>query len=193
VKALLVGVEHGEGRRIRELLEAGRGLEIVGECGGLEASAAKLRELVPESPPRDGDAPLGGAKSAFVLVAANAMLRWIDHQASARPRRLTLKAVGRITFVDPAEVEWIDACGTGARVHSTVGTHDVTQSIGVFESELANEGFLRTHRSTLVNLSRVRSRELGPHGDHVLIMVSGKRLTIGRSYRERVRRALEGV
>jgi hypothetical protein len=42
-------------------------------------------------------------------------------------------------------------------------------------------------------LERVREREIGPHGDYVLVMASGRRLSVGRSHREQVRRALEGA
>ena len=120
------------------------------------------------------------------------LVRRMADAPPARPPRLALRAVGRVAFVEHDEIEWIDADGNGARVHTRDATYSVNEPLGALEAKLAGGRFLRSHRSTLVNLDRVREREIGPHGDYVLVLASGRRLSVGRSHREEVRRVLEG-
>lgn len=108
------------------------------------------------------------------------------------PRRLALRLAGRVLYVEPEEIEWIEATGDGSVVFVAGAEHRTSDTLAAFERRLAEAPFVRTHRSTLVNRDRVRQRELGPHGAYVLVTDSGRRLVVGRSRREEVRRALEG-
>src|SRR6185436_19826187 len=49
------------------------------------------------------------------------------------------------------------------------------------------ERFVRIHRSTIVNVDRVRELELTTHGNYVAILEGGQRLTVSRSFRARPR------
>ncbi|HXT19652.1 MAG TPA: LytTR family transcriptional regulator DNA-binding domain-containing protein [Thermoanaerobaculia bacterium] len=101
--------------------------------------------------------------------------------------RLTLRSTGRVGFLKTAEIEWVDAAHNYARIHTLDGkTHVAREPIGAIEARLDRERFLRIHRSTIINADCVRELELSTHGDYVAILSSGQRLTISRSFRDRL-------
>lgn len=59
------------------------------------------------------------------------------------------------------------------------------------EARLPASRFLRIHRSTLVNLDRIREVQSWFKGDFVVILHDGTRLTSGRTYRARVEQLLK--
>jgi len=107
--------------------------------------------------------------------------------APRRLDRLPLRSAGRVTFLRVDDVEWVDAAHNYVRIHSTDGqTHTVRGAIGELEARLAPERFVRIHRSTIVNVDRIRELELTPHGGHIAVLTSGQRLSVSRSFRERL-------
>jgi two-component system LytT family response regulator len=56
-------------------------------------------------------------------------------------------------------------------------------TLGALEERLDPERFRRISRSTLVNLDRVREVQPWFHGDAVVILESGARLSLSRRYR----------
>jgi two-component system LytT family response regulator len=105
---------------------------------------------------------------------------------SKKPGRLVFKESGRITFVQPDEVHWVEADGNYVRVHAGDGSHYVRETLGSLESQLPAERFMRISRSIIVNLDRVK--ELKPlfYGDYAVILKDGSRLNMSRSYRDRL-------
>ncbi|HEX9106337.1 MAG TPA: LytTR family DNA-binding domain-containing protein, partial [Longimicrobiales bacterium] len=119
-------------------------------------------------------------------------------------QRLAVRSGGRIVLLRMDDVEWIEARGNYARLHLAPSpgvvapgagggreprgpVHLVRETMAALEAALDPERFARIHRSTIVNLERVR--ELHPlfHGEYVVLMRSGERLTLSRGYRERLR------
>ena len=107
--------------------------------------------------------------------------------------RLPLRAAGRVTFLRTDHVEWVDAAHNYVRIHGTDGrTHVVRGGIGDLEARLDPCRFVRIHRSTIVNVERVRELELTPHGNYVAILEGGQRLAVSRSFRDRLPALLGG-
>ena len=63
-------------------------------------------------------------------------------------------------FLDVADIDWIEAAGYYACVHAGAETHILRRSLSDLERDLGDEKFVRTHRSIIVNLDRVRGLEL---------------------------------
>jgi two-component system LytT family response regulator len=53
------------------------------------------------------------------------------------------------------------------------------------EDQVRPQGFARIHRSTIVNIGRVKELQPLFHGDYTVVMTDGTRLTMSRSYREK--------
>lgn len=100
--------------------------------------------------------------------------------------RILVKEKGEYAFVSVDEIQWIEAEGNYARLHTGRGTHLIRASLTGLDDELDPSVFLRVHRGAIVNLDRVRS--IQPYGgaDYNVILESGKTVRVGRTYRDRL-------
>ena len=122
----------------------------------------------------------------------SALLRRIS-SLTASSGRFAVKVHGKILFLDPAEIYWIQARDDIARVHLADSAYDVREPLSHLEARLPGNSFLRVHRSVIVNTSHIRAAEPFDQGDQMLILRNGKRLTTGRSYRKVVQEFLRGA
>jgi two-component system LytT family response regulator len=100
-------------------------------------------------------------------------------------RRIMIKSGGHITFLRTAEVEWVEAQGDYVSLHSQGKRHLVRENIGDMERQLSQNAFVRIHRSTIVNVARIKELQPLFHGDYAVVLLDGTRLTMSRSFRER--------
>jgi two-component system, LytTR family, response regulator len=105
------------------------------------------------------------------------------------PARLAIKVDGRIRFFDVAEIDYVTADGNYARLRGRATNVLVRETITTMEQRLAPHGFLRVQRGTLVRMERVVELEPLFHGEYVVRLKDGTRLTSGRTYRRRIRAA----
>jgi len=103
-----------------------------------------------------------------------------------RLTRLVIKSAGRIAFLRVEEIDWIEAADNYVRVHAGKEAHLIRETLQSMEKRLDPTRFLRIHRSSLVNLERIR--ELRPvfHGDYLVRLTDGTELTLSRSYRDKL-------
>jgi two-component system LytT family response regulator len=127
------------------------------------AAVARARRDVAS---RLGEAPAGGeARSRRFL------------------RRLALPRHGRVVFAEVADVESIDAAGNYVSIAIGGETHLMRVTLAALEQRLDPEQFVRIHRSTIVNWPRVREVRPWSRGEQMLVLQSGRQVTIGRRYR----------
>jgi two-component system LytT family response regulator len=103
-----------------------------------------------------------------------------------RLTRLVVKSGGRIVFLRVEEIDWVEAADNYVRVHAGRESHLIRETLQSLEGRLDQGTFLRIHRSTLVNLDRIRELQPMFHGDYVVKLQDGTELTLSRSYRERL-------
>ena len=121
------------------------------------------------------------------LSAALAEARRAQADPAGPPAERLMVSVGRGRVpVDASEIEWIASAGNYAVVHWRDREGLLRETLQTLETRLADKGFARSHRSTLVNLARVR--ELRPLSDGAwrLTLDSGAELVVSRSYRDGV-------
>jgi two-component system LytT family response regulator len=105
-------------------------------------------------------------------------------------RKLIVKTSTGVFFLNTEEIDWIKAEGKYARLYAGRGSHLWRVAISELEAYLDSERFIRIHRSTIINIERVK--ELYPlfHGDYEVLLCDGTRLTLSRRYRARVWQAV---
>jgi two-component system, LytTR family, response regulator len=101
---------------------------------------------------------------------------------SKRDDRISIKVDGRTLLLSPDEIDWIEAVDDYVRIHAGRLAYFTRGTLTALATRLP-EGFLRVHRSTLVNTSRVREIRSLPDGDYQLTLADGVKLRTGRSYR----------
>jgi len=117
-----------------------------------------------------------------------------ERQAGPLPARyltrIAVRTAGRAYFVRADEIDWIEAADNYARLHAAGTSHLVRETLRTLEAKLDPRAFLRVHRSAIVNVDAIRELQPWFHGDHVMILRSGARLTCSRRYDERLRQML---
>ena len=106
--------------------------------------------------------------------------------------RIMIRAGGRITFVRVEEVDWVEAQGDYICLHSAGKKHLVREKISDMEAQLSPEQFVRIHRSTIVNIARIKEMQPLFHGEYTVVLHDNTRLTLSRSFRDRVFEQLAG-
>lgn len=115
--------------------------------------------------------------------------RWRAQRGFAA--RFVVRSGGKLTFVRPQEVDWIDAAGNYVRLHTAGRQHLIRETMKSIESRLDPDVFVRVHRSAIVNIDRVASLEPYFHGEYIVIMRDGAKLTSSRSHSGRLRALLK--
>jgi two-component system, LytTR family, response regulator len=111
-------------------------------------------------------------------------------EPAAYADRIVLKDAGRITFVETAAIDWIEADDYVVRLHAGAATHLLREPLRDLERRLDPRRFVRIHRSTIVNLRSVKELQPYFHGDYVVILRDGTRLRLSRSRREKLQALL---
>ena len=104
--------------------------------------------------------------------------------------RFAVRSGERTVFVSVDEVDWIEAFQNYVRLHAGPAIHLLHVPMNTIESVLDASRFLRIHRSHIVNVGRIAQLWSIAHGQYVVELRSGQRLQSGRTYGERIRRAL---
>ena len=110
--------------------------------------------------------------------------------ARAAGGRIAVRADGAIRFVDPADIDYIEAAGDAVRLHVGAARFLVRTSMGEILAQLPPTGFARIHRSSIVNLARVQELQPYFHGEYVVVLRDGTKLRLSRGYRESAGRLL---
>jgi two-component system, LytTR family, response regulator len=104
-----------------------------------------------------------------------------------QPKRLeflTIKTAGQVAFIRQPEIDWIEAADYYVGLHVGPKTHLLRRSISELEQDLDSAVFCRIHRSTIVNLNRVRGLKLNEDGEYTVLLESGTSLRMSRRYRK---------
>jgi two-component system LytT family response regulator len=104
--------------------------------------------------------------------------------------RLVLKLEGRVIFARPGEIDWVEAQDNYVKIHIGREAHLVRDTMASFEAKLDPRRFIRIGRSIIVNIDRVREMQPMFHGEYVVILVDGTKLTMSRGYREAMARVM---
>lgn len=150
-------------------------------------------------------AALGRAKAQIrqreVGQLSRKLIALLEHEAAettpspnAAPqsylKRVMLKTGGRVIFRKVDEIDYIEAEGDYVRLHMGGESHLLRDTMKRLEQQLDPSRFARTHRSTIVNLDRIK--ELHPyfHGDYMILLKDATELKLSRSRRADLERRL---
>jgi two-component system LytT family response regulator len=130
--------------------------------------------------------PFDDARFHRALARAKERLAHTPPLQSRALTRIAVKSRGQTLFVNTADIDWIEAADYCALLHVGGAEHIVRRSLQDLERDLDAKAFARIHRSTIVNLARVRGLELQDGGDYEVALTSGARLRLSRRYRKGV-------
>jgi DNA-binding LytR/AlgR family response regulator len=101
-----------------------------------------------------------------------------------RSARIAIKTKGKILLIDAADLIAVEAKGNYVLLLHTSGSHMLRGSISTMEEKLNLQGFVRIHRSVLVNAAWVEEIHLLSTGEYVLCVRGGREFTVTRTYKK---------
>lgn len=101
---------------------------------------------------------------------------------SAPLERIMVKDRDSVVFVDTASIDWIEAAGDYVTLHVGSAKHLIRESMTTLEEALDRSRFVRIHRSTIVNIDRVRELKPYFHGDYIVYLEDGTERRLSRRY-----------
>jgi two-component system LytT family response regulator len=97
--------------------------------------------------------------------------------------RLVIKANGRVVFVDLENIEWIEAAANCVRLHVGKESYLFRETISRISDRLDANHFVRIHRSTIVNVDKIKELIPVNSGEYIVVLRTGKELSCSRGYR----------
>ena len=104
--------------------------------------------------------------------------------------RIPLKTRGRVMIVNVTDIDWVEADGDYVSVHVGANSWLLRETIAAAEARLALSGFVRIHRSALVNINRVRELLPLTKGEFTVVLRDGTELKLSRNHRFALERLL---
>lgn len=133
--------------------------------------------------------PFDNARFERALGRAKERIRRGKEQAK-KIERLAVKNAGQVSFLQISEIDWIEAADYYACLHVGPKSHLLRRSIADLEQELDESVFCRIHRSTIVNLGRIRGLKLNEDGEYEVLLDGGTELRMSRRYRKELQSRL---
>jgi two-component system LytT family response regulator len=104
--------------------------------------------------------------------------------------RVAVKSAGRVLFLKAGEIDWIEAAGNYVNLHVGKESYLLRGRMSELEKRFDPEQFFRIHRSTMVNLDRVKELQPLFKGESVVILKDGRQLSASRSCSQRLQALL---
>lgn len=105
-------------------------------------------------------------------------------------KRVPVRVDDRLVVVDLADVDWISAADNYVTLH--VGKRELLMrsTLTGLHRDLDPQQFVRIHRSTIVQLNRIRELIPESHGDYTIVLKDGTTLSLTRGFCVNVEHAL---
>jgi two-component system, LytTR family, response regulator len=97
--------------------------------------------------------------------------------------RIALKDQGRVRLIEVSEVLYIESEGNYVLFHMKKGTLMIRDTMTRVERRLQPHGFVRIHRSVIVNRDAVSEFHPWYTGEYVLKLRTGKEFTVTRTFK----------
>jgi two-component system, LytTR family, response regulator len=127
--------------------------------------------------------PFDDRRFGRALARAKERLGTVD-AAGARSRRIAVRSATGIEFLRLEEIDWVEAADYYTCLHVGARSHLLRRSLATLVRELDPALFLRIHRSTIVNLERVRALRLNEAGEYDIVLTDGTKLRLSRRFRK---------
>lgn len=143
------------------------------------------------------DMALERARRLWLMKQQNGLLEHVEGpvQASSQPqseplRRFAVRRGSEITFVNVADVDWIEGLGDYAGLHVGSRTHLVRESLTALAQRLDQRYFLRVHRSAIVRIDAILRIEPLANRDYLITLQNQSAIRSSRTYSKAVRKLM---
>jgi hypothetical protein len=136
----------------------------------------------PESPP--------ARRPVVDAAVGDAAVPSAEPVAARADSHLTVRQWNRVHLVRLDDIDWVEAQDNYVVVHAAARSYKGRERIRDVEVQLDPQRFVRIHRSTIVQIVKIREVQPLTHGDHAVILRDGTVLRVARSRRQALGEAL---
>ncbi|HUD55624.1 MAG TPA: LytTR family DNA-binding domain-containing protein [Terracidiphilus sp.] len=133
----------------------------------LHSAVQRVRERIEGHPQGSNDEPAQATGTAYTT-------------------RIVFKSRGRILFLPVGDIRWISAEENYVRICAGTESHLLRETMARLEKRLDPQMFLRVHRSSIVNLQFLKEVRSEADGESTVVLTSGEKIPMSRSYRSRI-------
>jgi hypothetical protein len=159
--------------------------------GNVIRSGENRREYTRESMPEDGFyEPVEPSTLPATRIDAANFMRAVQHLeviAKRQAPRIACKTKGRILFLDLAEIVAVQAEGNYVLLQHGPNPYLLRESLSSMAEKLKPYGFIRIHRSVVVNISAVEEIQPLASGEYKLRVKGGKEYLVTRTYKDNLK------
>jgi two-component system LytT family response regulator len=137
------------------------------------------------------DRVVGLIRSGSAVNRSRPLAEALERLSPSGSERLAIKSGERVLYLKVSDIDWIEAADDLVRLHVGKTIHEHRSTMSQIEQRLPPSRFVRIHRSTIVNIERVREFQPWFQGDWILVLADGTRLQSGKSYRKRIRELMD--
>jgi two-component system LytT family response regulator len=113
-----------------------------------------------------------------------------EQRKAKLPERIAVKSEGRVVLLKLEEIDWIEAADNYVSLHRGKEVHLHRETMSSIEERLADASFIRISRSAIVNINRIKELQPMFHGDYMVALQDGTKLTLSRTYRDKLNQLL---
>ncbi len=128
-------------------------------------------------------------KDVITYASIAAVYWWFQRQAERPPPerpgedRIEIRDSGGAVYLAPRDILTVEAAGNYIEFHTAARRHLVRGTLAAWEARLTPKGFVRVHRSRLVNRARISAVKPTASGDVEIALDNGRTLMGSRRYR----------
>jgi DNA-binding LytR/AlgR family response regulator len=164
-----------------ELRAFSRWGQIMTDLSGAKLAGTVLKEL----PEEHRNVPLGpsvhpAARERGPKIAA---FRPRSETPPVKPIKIAIKTKGKILLIHPGDILAVEAQGNYVLLRRATDSYLLRESISTMAEKLQAYGFVRIHRSVLVNASSVEEIHPGTSGEYMLRIAGGRQYMVSRTYK----------
>jgi len=106
-------------------------------------------------------------------------------------KRLVFRTGGRVVFLESDEIDWLSAAANYVTLNVGAESYLLREGIGHISERLDPDKFVRIHRSTIVNVHKIKELQPVNSGEYIVVLKDGKELSCSRGYRAGLQRLIE--
>jgi two-component system LytT family response regulator len=120
--------------------------------------------------------------------------RTIESQTlSSAPHHLVINTGYELVSIKPQEIIWVEAANQYVKIHMLNERHIMSENLSQFSQRLDMKGFLRVHRSALINLCHLKRVSKKSNGTHLLTLRGDIQVVLSRGKADLLPLLLEAV
>jgi two-component system, LytTR family, response regulator len=109
-----------------------------------------------------------------------------DVKPAGAVERLLVKGDGRVLLIKVEDIDFVEAADNYVNLKVGKESHMMRETMSSLEGRLPADRFMRISRSAIVNVERIQELQPMFHGEYVVVLKNGAKLTLSRSYRDKL-------